>query len=49
MLPGQRFFQNKKYASLRIGSAHGEMLMEFLAKMKLKVIFQPIYDLYGKK
>ena len=33
------FFQNEKNASLRIASAHGEMLMEFIIKIKIKSNF----------
>ena len=36
---GWDFFQNEKNASLCIGSVHGEMLMEFIIKIKSKVIF----------
>ena len=39
ILPGPRFYQNEKNASPRIGSAHGKTLMEFITKIKLKVIF----------
>ena len=39
MLPGLRFFPKRKNASLRTGSAHGEMLIEFLAKNEIKSNF----------
>ena len=33
------FFQNEKNASLRIGSAHSEMLIEFITKNEIKSNF----------
>ena len=42
-------FSKWKKAFPRIGSTHREMLMEFIIKIRLKVIFRQIYDLRCKK
>ena len=50
MLPGSIFFSNWRKMRLHIGSAHGEMLMEFISKNKIKSNFSTnLYNLRGKK